>query len=360
MIKYRVFKEITLLYILIGQDDYTILETLRQIKKGIGDESLIDANTTVLEAEALTAERLRAECSAMPFMTEKRLIIVNGLVERFGPKEKSAAAATPRKNTKSKEDSYQSFASVIKGIPPSAALVLVDTGIKDKDSRDITRLGETNPLFKEIFDGATVDVAPELSGVKLQMWIQVKVKDLGGSITSQSVSALARLIGGNLWLMSNEIAKLILYARDRRIEEKDVNLLVANARESTIFNLIDAVMDGKLDAAENILQELLQAGEAPAQILFMLARQLQLVIRLKDMKEHGKPKMEMQSRLGLMAEFMWIRTAAQADRFSFPQLKAIYNKLLETDLAIKTGKYDGDTALNILIAELCSMGKAIA
>ena len=347
-----------MLYILVGQDDYTIAETLKKIKKGIGDEALLEANTTTLEAEGLAAARLKAECATVPFMTEKRLIVVNGLLERFHPKEKSVAtAATPKKAaSKSKEDGYQQFAEATKSLPLSTVLVLVDSDIRD---RDVKKLKEINPFFREVEPGATIQECQQLTGEKLNMWIQVKVKDLGGSIAPQAATAIARLIGGNLWIMSNELAKLVLYAKDRRIEEKDVNLLVASARESNIFNLIDAVFDGRLDVAEDILQSLFQAGESPSQILFMLARQMQLITRLKDMKEHGRPKIEMQQRLGLTAEFAWLRTAGQADRFTFSRIKEVYNKLLEADLAIKTGKYEGETAVSMLVAELAAEVKAI-
>jgi DNA polymerase-3 subunit delta len=348
-----------LLYILVGQDDYTIGETLKKIKQGIGDASLLEANTTVFEAEGLSAERLRAECSTVPFMTAKRLVVVNGLLWRFHPKERAASApATPKKAAgKAKEDGHQSFAGVMNNLPPTTSLVLVDTEIKDKDIKELKKLKELNPLFREIEAGATTQTASLLTGTQLNMWIQVKVKDLGGSISTPAVSTLARLIGGNLWIMSNEIAKLVLYAKDRRIEEKDVKLMVSSINESNIFNLIDAVFEGRPDTAEAILQQLLQAGEPPAQILFMLARQMQLIVRLKDMKEHSRPKMEIQQKLGLMNEFVWLKTAAQAERFTFPRIKEIYNRLLEADLSIKTGKYDGETAVSMLIAELAAEGK---
>lgn len=345
-----------MLYILAGQDDYTLSETLKKIKSGIGDASLLEANTSVFEAEGLSADRLKAECSTVPFLTKKRLVIVNGLLWRFHPKPRTASVpAVPKKAaTKTKEDGYQAFTTVMNALPPSTSLVLVDTGIGD---RDLLKMKELNPLFREVETGATTQLAPLLAGAKLNMWITVHVQDAGGTISPQAVNLLARLIGGNLWIMSNEIAKLVMYASNRRIEEKDVKLMVSSVHESTIFNLIDAVFEGKPDVAEGILQQLLQAGEAPPQILFMLVRQMQLIVRLKDMKEHGRPKMEMQQKLGLMVEFVWLKTAAQAERFSFPRIKEIYNRLLETDLAIKTGRYDdktGETAVSMLIAELSS------
>ena len=44
--------------------------------------------------------------------------------------------------------------------------------------------------------------------------------------------------------------------------------------------------------------------------------------------------------------------SVRADKYTMEKLKKIYQSLLETDLAIKTGRYDGDLALNLLVADL--------
>ena len=51
------------------------------------------------------------------------------------------------------------------------------------------------------------------------------------------------------------------------------------------------------------------------------------------------------------------KTLEHANRYPLERLKEVYHKLLEADLSIKTGKYEGELALNILIAELCQQGK---
>ena len=74
-------------------------------------------------------------------------------------------------------------------------------------------------------------------------------------------------------------------------------------------------------------------------------------------KKQKKSEAEIQNRLGLKSEFAVRRTLEQASRYSLRRLKEIYHRLLEADLSIKTGKYDGELALNILIAELCQRSK---
>ena len=84
-----------------------------------------------------------------------------------------------------------------------------------------------------------------------------------------------------------------------------------------------------------------------------LARQLRLIVRTKDIQTERMSPNELRDRLSLTSEFVARKTLEQARLYSLPRLKQVYRQLLETDLAIKTGKYEPELALNILIAELC-------
>ena len=128
----------TLLYILLGQDDFSLRQALEEIKKGIGDHDLLPANITVLEGQHLPLAQLRSACETVPFLAEKRLVIVEGLLARFEPKGK----ASPRKKTKqgnSQENEYESWAACVSNLPDSTVLVLVDGKVAGK-----------NPLLTEL------------------------------------------------------------------------------------------------------------------------------------------------------------------------------------------------------------------
>ena len=51
--------------------------------------------------------------------------------------------------------------------------------------------------------------------------------------------------------------------------------------------------------------------------------------------------------------FVAEKTMRQSLNFTMGQLEAIYGRLLNTDLSIKTGKMDGVLALDTLVAALC-------
>ena len=326
-----------MLYMLVGNDDFSLRQSLEEIKAGIGDPALLAANTTMLDGQKLTIDQLSAACEAMPFLAEKRLIIVSGLLERFELKRKPGSQKKITRVT----DEYKLLAARICEAPSSTVLVLIDGSIKS-----------SNPLFRELSTKAVVKSFPFLRDTKLRQWIQERVKDGGGSISPQAVDLMATLVGSDLWIMANEINKLILFTSGRRIEEEDVREVVSYAQQTSVFAMIDAIFDFKAGIAEQLLHQLLQRGAAPAYILSMLSRQAQLLVRAKELQNQGKQRVEIQNRLGLSAEFALRKTLEQAGRFSSARIMDMYRKLLEADLAIKTGKYDGELALNILIAEL--------
>ena len=334
-----------MLYILFGDNDFSLYQSLEEIKRGIGDPTTLATNTTTLEGQQVTLSQLRTVCETLPFLAERRLVIVKGLLERFEPKGKPGRKKTPHMPDPRNE--YKLFAEHINKRPDSTILVLIDSGIKGN-----------NPLLRELSDKAEVKSFPLLKDTELRQWIQNRVAEEGGSISSPAVILLTKLVGSNLWIMASEINKLVLFTSGRRIEEADVERVVSHAQQASVFAMVDAILEFKADVAEQALQQLLNRGAAPAYLLVMLSRQVRMIVRIKELRNQRKTRVEIQNKLGLTSEFALRKTLEQAGRYSLKRLKGVYHKLLETDLSIKTGKYDAELALSILVAELCQRGKA--
>jgi DNA polymerase-3 subunit delta len=335
-------KERLLLYILTGPDDFSRSESLAEIKRGLGDPTLLSANTTMLEGRQLTLDELRNACETVPFLSEKRLVIVEGLLERFEPKSRSSRKKNASQASNQKAE-YKLWASYLNSILESTILVLVDD-----------RLDNRNPLRNELSGKATVKSFPLLNKTKLRQWIEKRVPEEGGKgILPQAADLLAKLVGSNLWSMQHEISKLLLFTSGRPIEVEDVKKLVGNTQQASVFAMIDAILESEVGVAEQSLQQLLARGAAPAYLMVMLTRQIRMIARVKELKAQGKSETEIQARLGLTSEYAFRKTLEQASRFPAERIRGTYRRLLETDLAIKTGQYDGELALNILTAELC-------
>jgi DNA polymerase-3 subunit delta len=328
-----------LLHVLIGEDDFSIRQSLEEIKASIGERTALAANTTILDGQQVTLDRLRGVCETVPFLAEKRLVVVEGLLGRFESGSRSGRKRkAPRTN---QQDEYKSIADYLSRIPDFTELVLVDG-----------RIGSNNPLLSELSAVVPVRSFPLLKEAKLRQWIERRVIETGGSISPRAVDLLVRFVGSDLWIMANEVDKLVLFVGGRRIEEEDVRVEVSYAQEANVFALVDAILEFRVGIAQELLQQLLKHGAAPAFLLVMLSRQVQLMFRVRELRSQGRSRNDIQNKLGLTSDFVLRKVWEQVDKYSPARLREVYHQLLEADLSIKTGKYDGELALNILIAGL--------
>jgi len=328
-----------LLHVLIGEDDFSIRQSLEEIKRGTGDRTALVANTTILDGQRVTLNQLRGVCETVPFLAEKRLVIVEGLLARFEPRGKSG-----RKKPSSltnQPDEYKPIAGYASQIPDFTEMVLVDG-----------RIGNRNPLLRELSAVTRVKSFPLLKEAQLRQWVGRRVSEAGGSISPRAVDLLIRFVGNDLWIMSNEVDKLTLFAGGRPIEEGDIREVVSYAQEANVFAMVDAILELRAGVAQELLQQLLKQGAAPVHLLVMLARQVRIILQIKEMRSRRKSRNEIQNKLGLTSDFVLRKAWEQADKYSPARLGEVYHGLLEADLSIKTGKYDGELALSILIAEL--------
>ena len=109
-----------MLYVLYGEDDFSLREALAEIKQGLGDKELLATNTTVLQGQNLTLQQLIITCDTLPFLAPRRLVIVEGLLSRFETQDKEKRAAKP------KDSEWQSFKEYLNRMPGSTVLILAD------------------------------------------------------------------------------------------------------------------------------------------------------------------------------------------------------------------------------------------
>ena len=325
-------------YILYGEDDFSLSQAVQKIKAGLGDPELLATSTARLDGQRLALTELRNNCDAAPFLSPHRMVIVEGLLARFEPKENRPRSR--RAKSRNGLGEWEELDSYVRQLPETTVLVLID-----KDVRD------SNPLLKKISRLAEVRAFPLLKGSDLKSWIRQRVKEQGGNMTATAVNLLAELVGGDLWAMEGEVQKLLLYSGQRPIDESDVRRLVSCIQEASIFALVDAVAERRTEIAQRILHRLYDEGQAPIYVLTMITRQYRLIAQAIDLRK-GLSRPQIQDRLGLKSSYVLDKTLRQAKLYDLEGVRRAYDKLLETDLAIKTGRYGDKLALELLVTEL--------
>lgn len=337
-------------YILYGADGFSLKEELERIKSGLGDGESLASNTTLFDGQRLSLNQLMDACMALPFLGSHRLVVVEGLLARFERRGRGRAeqeggeGAVSRESGASKE--WSALKERVAGLPPSTVLVLVDGEI-----------GKDNVLLKKLAPLAEVKEFPRLKWAALEQWIERRVKLEGGGISPQAVRLLASLVGENLWVLASEIDKLILFTSGLRIEAGDVEAVVGYAREASVFAMVDALLEGKASTAASLLTRLIDEGATAPYVVYMVTRQLRMLLLSKELSEQGlsawEVKAQVRSISGERSDFALTKALRDSRRHHLRRLEGVYRRLLETDLSIKRGVFGGELALDLLIAELC-------
>lgn len=321
-------------YVFQGQDQFSCTEELMALKAKMGDPAMSDLNTATLDGVSLDMAELVHHCDTVPFLADRRLVVVKSLLRRLGQRAKGAAD----------EVFLGALVSYLPSLPETTRLVFLEEQELKPGHPVLALAARDKSGYVKTFR------LPE--GNALAHWIQKRVKEAGGEITPDAVSVLSTFVGNDLHQLSHEIAKLIAYTDGQRaINERDVALLVQRAREANIFEMVDAL--GKRDGqtASRIYHELLDDGEHPLALLGMIVRQFRLMIQVKELAP-GISTAEAIARKLRQKAYPIKKILLQSNNYTMAQLSTIYHKLLDADVEIKTGKTDAILALDLLIAWL--------
>lgn len=334
-----------MIYLLYGEDVLSLDEMLKSLKQSAGPAELYDVNVTTLDGAQVSYGELVATASTVPFLSDKRLVIVRGLLSRFESRNSRNGGRASASERKLGE--WEGLGDALKGVPESTDLVFVDGG-----------LSAGNPLLKAVRPLAQAHTFPLPSARELPQWIRQRAAKLGVNVEPKAVSTLAETIGSDTRVIDNELQKLALYRMSQPVRQEDVEEMVSYAKEASIFAAVDAVLEGRAGAAIRMIQQILDAGRPPVYIITMIARQVRLLILAKELKAQRLQQAEIGRRLSLSG-YPLTKTLEQEGRFTHQRLADIHRKLLEADLAIKSGgASDEQMALDMFIVELAAGNSA--
>jgi len=337
-----------MLYLLHGEDELTRSEELARLREKLGDPTVASLNTAVFNGRDVSLTALVQACNALPFMSNRRLVIVQDFWLRFEQRE-------GRKVKDRQPKISAADAAFIKGLLEYLPRLPETTRLAFVESRS---LSPTNPVFSVLpadKKRAYVKefIAPQ--GRELERWIEQRMAVKGGSIVPQATQELARMVGNDLRQLDQELEKLLAYANFQRpVTMSDVHALVHAAQTANVFALVDAIGLRQIEHATRYLHELLDSGAAPMYLLSMIERQFRILLQVKELRERRASTAEMQRTLGIRQEFVIEKSLRQAQHFAMARLESIYSHLADVEQAIKTGEIGEVLALDMLVAELCA------
>lgn len=315
-LKDRNFRKV---YLLFGEEDFLKKSYKNQLRDAIAGEDTMNYN--YFQGKGLDVKEIISLADTMPFFADRRLI----LLEDTGF-FKSAAG--------------EELVDYLPQMPDSTCMIFVESEV-DKRNR----------LYKKVKD---LGYAAELSrqdASQLARWAgRILAKD-GKKITGRTMELFLASAGDDMENIHMELEKLICYVGDREVvTDEDVQAICTVHVTSRIFDMVGAIVAGNTRKAMDLYEDLLTLKEPPMRILYLIARQFNQILQVKELMGKGMERSAIASKLKLQP-FVVSRTMPQARAFTREQILSYVDLCVESEEAVKTGRLQDRLAVELLIAK---------
>lgn len=316
-IKQQNFKQIYLLY---GEERYLRRQYTNRLKAAMcnADDSM---NNHFFEGKDFSVGEVIDLAETLPFLAERRVIFISnsGLFKSSG----------------------EQMAEYLNAPNETTYFVFTESEV-DKRSK----------LFKTVQSKGCVVEFEAQNEQTLMRWVAGVLKNEGKRITESTVQLLLSKTGTDMENIQMELEKLISYCLDKDVvTERDVEAVCTNRISNHIFDMINAIADKQTKTALQLYYDLLALKEPPMRILFLIARQCNILLQVKEMKNKGYDNKAIASAVGV-PPFVAGKYVAQAGRFKSAQLKEAVKQCVDAEEAVKTGRMNDMMSVELLIVSV--------
>ncbi len=309
------------IYLLYGEEAYLRKQYKNRLKEAIiGDDSM---NYHYYEGKGVTIGEVIDQADTMPFFSEKRLILME--------------------NTGLFKGGGEELSEYLKSPAQTVYFLFVETEV-DKRSK----------LYKTVSaKGCAVEFGIQDENT-LKRWVLGMVKRENKKISEPALNFLLEMTGTDMENIQKEMEKLFCYCMDQdAITERDIVQICTKRISSHIFDMINAIADRKQKKALELYYELLALKEPPMRILFLITRQFNLLLQVKELAGKGYQGRAIGEKVGLPG-FVAGKYVTQASRFQKEELRETVEACVEAEEAIKTGRLNDNMSVELLIVKYSS------
>lgn len=316
------------IYCFQGEEDYLAKNTINFLKKELIDESVLEFNSFEKDATDMTYNNLYEEIVRLPFMAKKRVIIL------YNWTDLSKDLAKNYEEIEKLKDSY--------------ILVLMSSPESPRKNLSIVK---TLMKYDRLVDFDMVNPAA------LKNWILKKLQEEHKKISESALKKFIEYLNyskdsefNSLYKIENEIKKLASISSES-IDESIVDSMVNKSISSNIFNLTDAISQKNRKKAIQELNKLLNNGEEPVKILYMLSRHMINVLKIINYKNQGYKDYDIMRLVGI-SKFEFDKIFYTLKNFSEDKARYNLEKCMEADYILKTKKNEPNVLLFELVVSL--------
>lgn len=314
-IKEKKFRPVYLLY---GEESYLKQSYKKHLREAVVADDTI--NYTVFEGKGIDVGEVIAMADTMPFFSEKRLILIE---------DSGFFKSTP-----------DGLTEYLDQMPDTACLVFVEEQV---DKR--------NKLYKKVKEMGYAAELNHQSPEQLSRWAATILIREGKKITNHTMEYFLSMVGEEMDQISMELEKIICYTMGREVvTEEDINAVCTVRVVNHIFDMIAALAARNVKRALDLYEDLLILKEPPMRILFLIAKQFNQILQVKELMLHGMDKTQIAKQMKLQP-FIAGKLMGQSRTFSREQILRYVESCVDLEEAVKTGRIADRLAVEILITQ---------
>ncbi|MDE3074978.1 MAG: DNA polymerase III subunit delta [Chloroflexota bacterium] len=337
-----------MIHLFHGEDALTRREAIKSVMPPPGSDGY--AAVSIFEGQADVRGIIEA-CNALPFLAEKRYVLVRNFLTATGRRRRGvdgegeddgSDAATEEASGGPRPS--QVLRDYLPRLPETTVLILEESG----------KVPATSVIYKFVKANGQERECRPLVGEELARWIRGQFAAREAPVHPVAVQTLMAYVGSDLLLLEKEIEKLAVYAAGRTVQETDVAEMVASAEEAKVWSMIDAAAMGRADAAVLQLRRVLaDSANPPLRTLGAIVNRFRAMLLMKELADQRLSDQAIARRTG-QADWSIRNTRPLLRRFSLGQLKRVYERLLETDVALKRSPLDEKLTLELLVLDIAN------
>jgi DNA polymerase-3 subunit delta len=342
-----------LVYLIYGEENLVIEDIVHWLTQKVLNGGVEDLNVDrfKLNEGKIDIEKVMEAMTLMPMLSEKRVVILEGISSFFGGKKKKDKGA---ENPVLKWLQHPS---------ESHCVILCEYGkLEDAFLKDLA-LDQNSHLHSFCVSA--------LKESEIKQWIQKECKKLKVKIQDQAMDDLIDCVGEQLAIIRSTLEKLALYVTPRlEIEAKDIKDVLPEARVQTdLFELIDFIFERNATQAllkmHALYENATMARESKDRLIFgtlsNLYQYLKNMILCGVYQHQGLQEKDIiatiKQRDFRQKDFVIRKYLRFLKNFRLDELDILFGELVQTDLLLKSSKLDNDLILENLILKICNVSR---
>jgi len=317
-------------YLFYGKENYLKEDILKKLRNRLIDPAYRELNCKVFYGEKLSINEVINDLETLPLMSEHKLVVIK-------------EAEKINKNDEIKLINYFNRLS-LKNIF-STLIIIYKENSPNKE------------LLTAIKKAGVVSNFSITNKTKLTLWINYKFRQSNKKITQEGLFYLQSIMGSDLGRLFNEIEKIDIYTKDKKvIEKEDVMISIGGSESVNIFKVLDSIGDKDIKSAIEGLVKLNQGNLHYLSIFAMIYRQIKLILQTKLLLAGGFNFKEVEKKLKL-PYFVTEKIIKQSKKYTFKEICKSYELLNIADLEFKDSQKEPKIILEELVMNIVKQGK---